>query len=84
MGKAVNSMHLKRAGKFLKYFLLSLVLLFILVVAGINLPFSQRAITEKVNGIFQKQRHTRPGGWNNTADQRKTWNRQASDYKNYG
>ena len=48
-------MYLKRILTFLKYFFLSLVILFILVVAGVNLPFSQRLITEKVNALFQRK-----------------------------
>ncbi len=48
-------MFLKRIVSFFKYFFLSLLVLVILLVAGVNLPFSQRAITEKVNGIFQRK-----------------------------
>jgi translocation and assembly module TamB len=46
-------MVLKRILTFSGYFLLCLVILFILAVAGINLPSSQRLITEKVNGFFR-------------------------------
>ena len=48
-------MFLKRILSFSKYFFLSLIVLFILVVAGVNLPFSQRLITGKVNGLLQKR-----------------------------
>ena len=48
-------MYLKRILTFFKYFFLSLVILLILVVAGVNLPLSQRIITEKVNGLFQRK-----------------------------
>jgi hypothetical protein len=47
-------MFLKRIVSFSKYLFLSLIVLFILVVAGVNLPFSQRLITGKVNGLFQR------------------------------
>ena len=45
-------MYLKRIITFFKYFFLSLAILFILIVAGINLPLSQRLITEKVNRLL--------------------------------
>ncbi|MBP1668846.1 MAG: hypothetical protein H6Q21_1212, partial [Bacteroidetes bacterium] len=46
-------MHFNRLFRFLRAFLLSLVILFTLVFLGINLPFSQRFITAKANRIFQ-------------------------------
>ncbi len=45
-------MYLKRIITFFKYFFLSLAILFILIVAGINLPLSQRLITENVNRLL--------------------------------
>ena len=45
-------MHLNRVYRFFKYLILGLALLFVLVLTGVNLPFSQRIITKKANEFF--------------------------------
>ncbi len=49
-------MQLNRIFKILKYFILCLALFFALVLIGINLPVSQRMITEKANAIFLEKK----------------------------
>ena len=48
-------MLLKRVIKILKYLLFSCVLLFTVILAGINLPFSQQIISEKANGLLRNR-----------------------------
>ena len=48
-------MHSGRIVKFIKYFFLSLSILVVAVLIGLNLPFSQRIITEKANTVFLKR-----------------------------
>ena len=45
-------MLLNRIVKVIKFLLISLAILFALVLAAVNLPVSQRLITEKANGFF--------------------------------
>ena len=49
-------MRLNKIFRILKYLLLSLVFLFVLLLAGINLPFSQRIISEKINGFLVQKK----------------------------
>ena len=48
-------MLLNRIVKVVKFLLLFLAILFVLVLAGVNLPVSQRFITEKANGFFHER-----------------------------
>ena len=48
-------MHSGRIVKFIKYLFLSLSVLVVVVLIGINLPVSQRIITEKANTVFLKR-----------------------------
>ncbi len=45
-------MHSGRIVTFIKYFFLSLSILAVLVLIGVNLPVSHRIITEKANTVF--------------------------------
>ena len=48
-------MLLKRLVKVFKFLLLFTAILFALVLIAVNLPVSQRLITEKANGFFLKR-----------------------------
>ena len=48
-------MHFKRIIKIFKYLIISFGILFLIILAGVNLPFSQRIITQRVNGFLDKK-----------------------------
>jgi translocation and assembly module TamB len=48
-------MHFKRIIKIFKYLIFSFGILFLIILAGVNLPFSQRIITQRVNGFLDKK-----------------------------
>ena len=48
-------MLLNRIVKVVKYFFIFLAILFVLILAGVNLPVSQRVITQKANGFFHER-----------------------------
>ena len=48
-------MRSRRIAIFVKYLVISLAILLALILIGVNLPFSQRLITDKVNGLLQRK-----------------------------